>query len=400
MYLMDTDVLIIGGGLNGPLTAMALASAGLRSIVIDPNPAPKDAGFDGRAYAIAASSVQVLMALGLWDDLAADAQPITEIKVSDGTAGEGAHPWFLHFDHTEIEDGPLGAMIEDRHLRAALRKRSEITQGRVASQTVTPGAVCVTLESGQTLSGALLIGCDGKTSGTAIRASIKRQGWSYDQASLVATLEHQQPHNGIAHQFFMPPGPLAILPLTGNRSSIVWTESIETAASVNDLADAAYLDYLRPRFGDFLGDIALTGTRYSYPLGISIAERFVAERVALVGDAAHGIHPLAGQGLNLGIRDIAALAETLTNAKRRGEDIGSATVLETYQSWRRFDANALGFVTDSVNRLFSTSNPLLKAIRTTGLGLINASPSLRQRMMREAAGLTGDLPRLMRGLSL
>lgn len=395
---MDAQVLIVGGGLNGLLTAHALKAAGISTRIIDPNPDAKP--LDGRAYALAATSVSMLRALGLWPKLQENAQPITDIKVSDGAAGQGAHPWFLHFDHTEIEEGPLGAMIEDTHLRVALQTGIEIDQGEVMCQSIEPGHATLTLTDNTSLTARLIIGCDGRFSATATRAKIKRQGWNYDQKSLVATLAHEQPHQGTAHQMFMPSGPLAILPLTGNRSSIVWTETANTAAHIETLDDAAFLNYLKPRFGDFLGQITLAGPRYSYPLGLSMAESFIAPRLALVGDAAHGIHPLAGQGLNLGIRDTAALAETLAEAQRRGEDIGSEPVLTRYQTWRRFDANMLGFVTDNVNRLFSTANPLLSGIRRAGLGAINKTPALRQRMMREAAGLTGDLPRLMQGKPL
>jgi 2-octaprenyl-6-methoxyphenol hydroxylase len=243
----------------------------------------------------------------------------------------------------------------------------------------------------------VLVGSDGRNGPTAGRAGIRRQSWDYGQTALVCAIEHARPHGGVAHQFFMPSGPLAILPLTGNRSSIVWTERHEAAARIQALDDAGYLEVLRPRFGDFLGDIALGGRRWTYPLGLSVAERFVADRVALLGDAAHAMHPIAGQGLNAGLKDVAALAEVLADAKRRGEDPGRAQVLARYQRWRRFDTAALLLATDSFNRLFSNDNPALRMVRDLGMGAVGAVPGLRRRFMREAAGLTGDLPRLLQG---
>ncbi|MEM9846137.1 MAG: FAD-dependent monooxygenase, partial [Pseudomonadota bacterium] len=219
----------------------------------------------------------------------------------------------------------------------------------------------------------------------------------YAQTALVASVAHEKPHLGIAHQFFMPPGPLAILPLPGNVSSIVWSEDAGTAAAFEALSDAEFIEVLRPRFGSFLGDISLRGDRFSYPLSLSIANSFVADRVALVGDAAHGIHPIAGQGLNAGLRDVAALAQVVTEAGQRGEDIASPAVLARYQEWRRFDTTTLALTTDLTNKLFSNDNPLLRCVRDLGMGAINAVPGLRRAMIREAAGLTGDVPDLMRG---
>ena len=256
----------------------------------------------------------------------------------------------------------------------------------------------VTLASGRRLAAGLLVGCDGRGSGVAARADIRRIGWGYGQTALVTAIRHERDHEGIAHQFFMPSGPLAILPLKGgHHSSIVWSETEAAAAAIQALPDAEYLEALRPRFGDFLGGISLAGDRFTYPLSLSLAEHFIAPRVALVGDAAHGVHPSAGQGLNLGLRDVAALAEVLILAKRRGEDIGSAVPLEEYQRWRRFDATALALGMDGVNRLFSNDNPLLRLGRDLGMGLVNALPGLRRGFIRQAAGLQGELPRLLAG---
>ncbi|MGI3210350.1 UbiH/UbiF/VisC/COQ6 family ubiquinone biosynthesis hydroxylase [Roseovarius tibetensis] len=401
----DSDILIVGGGLNGPLLALAAARSGLSSTVIDalPDATRTDSGFNGKSYALALSSVRMLQNLGIWDRVSANAQPMLDIKVSDGRAGEGPAPFFMHFDHAEIEDGPMGHMLEDRFLRraliAAMDEVPQITQtsgDSVVAQNVDRTGVTVTLASGQSLHGRLLVGADGRGSGTASRAGIRRTGWRYGQTALVAAIEHELPHNGTAHQFFMPTGPLAILPLPGNVSSIVWSETDTTAAQFAALSDTDFIEVLRPRFGDFRGEIALRGARYTYPLSLSIANSFVSDRLALIGDAAHGVHPIAGQGLNAGLRDVAALAQVLHEAGHRGEDIAAADVLARYQQWRRFDTATLALTTDMANRLFSNDNPLLRVARELGMGAIGHMPALRRGFIREAAGLTGDLPALMR----
>ena len=403
---MDTDIIIVGGGLNGPALALAAAQAGLNVTIIDRLPLDqrKLPDFDGRSYALALSSVRLLRGIGVWPAVADQAQPMLEIKVTDGRAGEGPSPWMLHFDHAEIEEGPMGYMVEDRCLRrafldamAAETRITQLNEETVVAQEVGPGHVSVTLASGRTLTGALLVGSDGRQSGTAARAGIRRTGWGYGQTAVVCAVAHEQPHGGIAHQFFMPGGPLAILPLTENRSSIVWSETDDRARTLMALDDDAFLDALRPAFGSFLGQISLTGARFAYPLGLTLANSLIAARLALVGDAAHGMHPIAGQGLNAGLRDVAALADVLTEARGRGEDIGTLPVLERYQQWRRFDTATLALATDTFNRLFSNDNPVLRAARDIGMGLVNAAPHLRRGFIREAAGLTGDLPSLMRG---
>jgi 2-octaprenyl-6-methoxyphenol hydroxylase len=403
----DCDVLIVGGGLNGPVLALALAQGGASSIVLDAGRRAAQAapGFDGRAYALALASRRMLAALGLWSELAPRAQPIEAIRISDGRAGEGASRFFLHFDQNEIDEAPMGHIVEDRYLRAALLAAMEASplvdyrpESAVTAQSA--DAATVTLADASSLRAALLVGCDGRDSGVARRAGIRRRGWDYGQASLVCAIAHERPHRGTAHQFFMPEGPLAILPLPGDRSSIVWTEAAPRAAAIQAMDDAGYMAALRPRFGDFLGEIRLEGARYSYPLGLSLAERWVGPRLALAGDAAHGIHPLAGQGLNLGLRDVAALAEVLVRGRRRGQDIGAPDVLADYQRWRRFDTAMLAAVTDGLNRLFSNDNPILRLGRDLGLGLANRLPGLRRALISEAAGLTGDLPLLLRGRRL
>nr|WP_234855854.1 UbiH/UbiF/VisC/COQ6 family ubiquinone biosynthesis hydroxylase [Paracoccus everestensis] len=405
---LDADILIAGGGLNGPTLALALAQAGLRVIVVDSRPADARAGdnFDGRAYALAVSSQRLLKALGLWAGLTGDSQPIGQVKASQGRPGEGALPFFLHFDSAEIEEGPVGFMLEDRFLYrallAAMRDRVQNLPGlSVVDQQTTSGGIQATLSDGRSLRARLLVGADGRGSGVAARAGIRRQGWDYGQTALVAAIAHDHPHHGIAQQYFMETGPLAILPLPGNRSSVVWSETHDNARAIAALPDDAFLDVLRPRFGDYLGNISLAGARFTYPLSLSLADRYVADRVALVGDAAHGVHPIAGQGLNLGLRDVAALAEVLVDASRRGEDIGSDLVLERYQGWRRFDATSLALGMDGVNRLFGSSNPVLSAARGIGMGLVSAIPALRRGFMRQAAGLSVDpMPRLLLGQAL
>ena len=403
----DSDILIAGGGLNGPALALALAQGGFRVTVVDARPAPAraEAGFDGRAYALAIASVRLLQAIGVWGQVADKAQPILKIRTGDGHSGGGAVPFFLNFDHAEIEEGPMGHMLEDRHLYAAF----------LAALQAAPG---VTLLSGETVV-AQAVGCgrgdgdaglgaqpSGRAAGRLRRSrlgcgaagGIKRIGWGYGQTALVTAIRHERDHEGEASQIFMPSGPLAILPLKGgHHSSIVWSESEASAAAIQALPDAEYLEVLRPRFGDRLGEIALAGARFTYPLSLSLAERFIGPRLALVGDAAHGVHPIAGQGLNLGLRDVAALAEVLILARRRGEDVGSAVALEEYQRWRRFDATALALGMDAVNRVFSTDNPLLRMGRDLGMGLVGRMPGLRRRFIREAAGLSGDLPKLLTG---
>lgn len=403
------DVLIVGGGLNGPALALALAGAGLDVLLIEAR-APgtgADPGFDGRAYALSHGSVQVLRALGLWDGLAGDAQPIRSIQVADGRPATGAAPWMLHFDAAEIEHGPMGAMIEDRCLRrayaeavAAHSRIAHVAPARVVAQSAGAAGASVTLEDGRVLAGAAILGCDGRGSGTAARAGIRRMERDYGQTALVCAIAHDLPHEGRAHQLFLPAGPLAILPLPGNRSSIVWSERTDQADAIAALDDAGFLTALRPRFGDFLGSLSLAGERFSYPLSLSLAHALTGPRVALVGDAGHGIHPIAGQGLNLGFRDVAALAEVLVDAHRRGEDIGAAPVLDRYARWRGWDSALLALATDGFNMLFSNDNPILRGARDAGLGAVNRVAPLRRAFIRQAAGLAGDRPRLMRGAPL
>ena len=401
----DCDIAIVGGGLNGPALALAAAQVGLRVIVLDAtsHKPRKNAKFDGRAYALALASKRLLAAVGVWENVAQDAEPMLNIRVSDGRAGVGASSFFMDFDHAELEEGPMGYMVEDRHLRYALQAAMQTSPlieyrlaTRVTGQSTGPEGVTLSLANNQKITTRLLVGADGRQSGTAARAGITYTGWQYGQTALVCAVEHDRPHGGVAHQFFMPAGPMAVLPLSARRSTVVWSEKTDNAAVIKTLDDAAFLDVLRPRFGDFLGDIALAGGRFSYPLEMMLAKSYIAPNVALIGDAAHGLHPIAGQGLNAGLRDVAALIQVLSEAKQRGEDFASQPVLARYQLWRRFDATALAVATDGFNRLFSNDNPILRLGRDLGMGMINAMPKVRRGILREAAGLTGDLPDLMR----
>ena len=402
----DTDIIIVGGGLIGSALAIALSSIGFDVTVVDrqSNKLTKSQNFDGRAYALSHASIRMLKVLGIWNYFKENAQPILDIKVSDGRVGEGASDWFLHFDHQELEEGPMGHLIEDRYIREALKTDIEMSKqikyiynAEVISQNVKDTSVSLNLSDGQVLRTQLLVGCDGRNSKIAHWSNISHVGWNYNQTALVCALSHEKQHFGIAHQFFNPAGPLAILPLKGNKSSIVWTETKDRAKHINDMCDEDYLNALSPVIGDFLGSINLVGDRFSYPLGLSLADSFIAKRTVLVGDSAHGIHPLAGQGLNLGLKDIAALTEVLALAKRRGESFSSKEVLERYQKWRRFDTSAMAFTTDSINKLFSNDNIVLRSMRDIGLGSVNATPHLRRGFMRHAAGLSGDLPKLLQG---
>ena len=401
----DAELLIAGGGLNGLLLGIACAGAGLDVALVDrENPAAMlDEGFDGRSSAIAYGSQQVLSALGLWPLIAADAEPILEIRVADDNA-----PLFLHYDHRELgADAPLGWIVENRVLRRTLIEhvRSLPTLAffaplEVGAVETSPAAAVAPLSDGRRLTARLVAAADGAGSPLRRAAGIRTVEWRYPQTAIVTTVRHERPHAGIAVEHFLPAGPFAILPMTGNRSSIVWTERAELAASLTALPDAEFDGELAARFGDFLGAVEPIGPRRTYPLQLMLAERYVGQRLALIGEAAHVIHPIAGQGLNLGIRDVAALAEIIIDARRLGLDIGDDVLLRRYQQWRRLDALLLAAVTDGLNRLFSNSIAPLRLVRDLGLAAVDRLPPLKRFLMRDAMGITGDLPRLVRGLPL
>ncbi len=406
MQNYDTDVAVVGGGLAGATMALAAAQAGLSVIVvdsIDPKTAT-DAAFDGRVSAIAFASCRMFEALGIWPALAQDAQPINDIVVTDGRVREGAAPLFLHFDHREIGDEPLGHLIENRHSRVvlidALSSNSNIDYR--APMSITAAApdlhgYNLTLSDGTSIRTRLAIGADGRGSRMRAWAGIKTIQWGYNQTGIVTTVHHRDDHHGIAQEYFLPSGPFAILPMTGRRASLVWTERPKLAEAILELDDAGFHDELEARFGTYLGPIEALGTRWSYPLGLQLARDYIAPRLALIADAAHGVHPIAGQGLNLGLRDVAALAQVLAETVRLGLDIGADDVLARYQQWRRFDNVSLAFIMDAMNRLFSNDFGPLRLARDLGLGLVNQVPPLRRFFMRQAGGSVGELPQLLRG---
>ena len=404
------DILIVGGGLVGGVAARALGNAGFSVAVVDGED-PKTAtaaGFDGRASAIAAASERLLDAIGVWPHLAPDVCPILDIRVADGQS-----PMFLHYDHDDVGLGPLGYLAENRHIRrAVLASLADDLTGsgkidfrapmRVNDLTRSATGVTATLSDGSEITGSLAIAADGRGSRIREAAGINTTSWRYPQEAIVCTVEHEFPHANVAHEHFLPAGPFAILPLGGTpekpgcRSSIVWTERAEHARQFVALDDDAFLTELARRFGDFLGEIKVIGPRFCHPLGLQFAETSITDRLVLIGDADHGMHPIAGQGLNMGYRDVAALVDTLTEARTVGLDIGSSAVLERYKRWRRFDNTLMLAVTDGLNRLFSNDIAPIRMARDMGLAAVDKMPPLKKMLMRSAMGIMGDLPSLMR----
>ena len=403
---IDADVLIAGGGLIGTTLALALTQGGLRVAVIDANDSAVmlDTPFDGRVSAVARSSCRLLEALDVWRHLDGDAQPINDIVVSDGTVRSGAAPLFLHFDHREVGDAPLGHLIENRNLRRALfvaaqtRSGLDALNGCTVTRVDTGDAHAVAqLSDGRRARARVVVCAEGRRARLREAAGLRTIGWSYRQTGIVATVHHEKPHHGIAQEFFLPSGPFAILPMTGSRSSLVWTERSAVASAFMALDTPAFEAEVARRFGPYLGALECAGPRWSYPLSLELALSTVAPRFALVGDAAHGIHPIAGQGFNLGLRGVAALSEVVVDAARLGLDIGAGDVLERYQRWRRFDTVALAAATDVLNRLFSNDIAPLRLMRGAGLAMVGALAPARRYFMRQAMGETGALPRLLRG---
>jgi 2-octaprenyl-6-methoxyphenol hydroxylase len=413
---LDADLVIAGAGMAGATFALAAARAGLTPILVDPKPfeAQLAPTYDGRASAVAYASFRQWRVLGVADALEPNAGRIDEILVTDGrTPGASTRapaPLFLRFEAAEIADRsdgePLGWMIENRRIRAALADAVQAAgiavraPAAVAGLEVGPGRATVRLADGRSLSAALVVGAEGRDSTVRAAAGIGRVGWDYGQCGVVATVGLAEPHGGVAHEYFLPSGPFAILPLTENRASLVWTESPRRAAALKSASPEAFACHLQRRFGEFLGAVEVLGPRFVYPLGLTLAERMTAPRVALLGDSAHGVHPIAGQGLNLGLKDAAGLAEVLADAVRAGEDIGSELVLERYARWRRFDNVMLAAATDVFTRVFSNDQPLVRAARGLGLAAVNRIGPARRLFMREAGGAVGDLPRLLRGQAL
>jgi 2-octaprenyl-6-methoxyphenol hydroxylase len=401
------DVVIGGAGFAGLALAIALRQGlgeAFAVTVVDPALGAA-ASKDPRASAIAAAARRLFEAIEVWDAVEGAAQPILDMVVTDSKLDDAVRPTFLTFGG-EVEEGePFAHMIENRHLIDALVEKAkelgvELRAGAVSGFEHADHAIDVALADGETMSTRLLVGADGARSKIREQAGIATHGWNYDQAAIVTTVAHEREHDGRAEEHFLPAGPFAILPLKGKRSSIVWTESAREAERIVALPDDEFHAELEKRFGLQLGDIAVVGPRRAFPLGLFTARTFIGERLALVGDAAHIIHPIAGQGLNMGLRDVAAFAEAIADAARLGLDIGETQVLERYQRWRRFDTMTMGVATDGLNRLFSNSSDVLRLMRDLGLGVVERIPALKRVFIREAAGFTGDVPKLLRGESL
>ena len=413
----NIDVLIGGAGFAGLALAIALRQAlGPSFAVTVADPVLGRAPADARASAIVAAARRLFETIGVWDKIAAEAQPILDMIVTDSRLQDAVRPVFLRFDG-DVEPGePFAHMVENAPLLDALVEKARdvgvelLSTAIVDFGTVSPlprplgggerNTVRVSLSDGAAISARLLVAADGARSRIRERAGIPTRGWSYGQSGIVTTVAHERDHGGRAEEHFLPAGPFAILPLKGRRSSIVWTEETREAERIVKLSDDDFHAELERRFGLHLGEIAAVGARRAFPLGLSVARAFIAERVALVGDAAHVIHPIAGQGLNMGLKDVAALAETIVDAVRLGLDPGSAAALDRYQRWRRFDTMAMGVATDGLNRLFSNQSSALRLVRDVGLGLVDRLPALKQLFIREAAGLVGEVPKLLKGETL
>lgn len=395
-----TDVLIVGGGFVGGTLALALAKAGLAVALVEAaDPAVRPAvDADGRATAIALTSRRLLTALGVWDRLAADAGPMRDIRVTDGPSR-----LFLHYHYRDVGNEPFGHMVENRLLRPAIIDKARTAAGvtfiapaRIADLEFGRARIEARLEDGRRIRASLVVAADGRFSQVREMAGIAVTGWSYRQTGIVCAVSHERHHGWVAHEHFLPAGPFAILPLMpGTRSSIVWTERAELAPVLMAMDEAEFLAELKRRFGDFLGALRLEGKPIAYPLGLQYAHRIIGRRLALVGDAAHVMHPIAGQGLNMGFRDVAALAQALEDGLSQGHDLGSDRILRRYARWRRFDNTVMLTLTDGLNRLFSNDIPPLRLARDLGLAGVQQIGPLKRFFMRHAMGLEGSLPRLM-----
>lgn len=403
-------IVIAGGGFAGGTLALALATRApktCRVTLVDAAPLDAARDPDGRGLALSPASKNLLSAVGVWPRLEPGAQSMDSIEITDSPLNAGLRPHLLGFEDELTGADAKAWLVEAGALLDAI---SEAVHGNPAIEVIAPDTVegfdvdpfgaDVRLASGGHLRAALVVAADGKNSRLRQGAGIKCIGWSYAQMGIVATVAHERPHQGRAVQHFLPSGPFAILPLKGNRSSIVWTEEAEKAKALVAGEPDLFLAELSRRFGHRLGAISLEGAPRAFPLGFQMARSFVGDRLALVGDAAHVVHPLAGQGLNIGLRDVAALAETITDTARLGLDIGAPTALERYQRWRRFDSAFSGAVMDGMNRLFSNDNAPLRAIRDIGMGLVDRAPGLKRFLVSEAAGATGEVPRLLKGEAL
>jgi 2-octaprenyl-6-methoxyphenol hydroxylase len=406
----QVDVLIAGAGFAGPSLAIALRQAlGTSCKVVVADPALERGAGDPRASAIVAAARRLFETIGVWERIADGAQPILDMAVTDSRLDDAMRPTFLTFDGEVEPDEPFAHMIENGPLLAALLAKAradgvELMNTAVADYEAGSDRIGIRMQHGAAFRARLLVAADGAHSSIRDRAGVATHGWQYGQSSIATTVRHERDHNGRAEEHFLPAGPFAILPLkrdaTGHRSSIVWTEEEKEAERIVALDDAGFHAELEKRFGLHLGEIKAVGPRRAFPLGLHVARAFVADRVALIGDAAHVIHPIAGQGLNMGLKDVAALAETIVDAMRLGLDPGSPVTLDRYQRWRRFDTMAMGVATDGLNRLFSNRSDALRVVRDVGLGLVDRLPALKQLFIREAAGLVGEVPKLLKGQAL
>jgi len=400
-------IVIAGGAFAGLALALALRQglgAGVPITVVDPALAARPSR-DPRASAIVAACRRLFEALDVWAEVAPSAQPILDMVVTDSAVDDATRPVFLTFAG-DVEPGePFAHMVENRVLIDALARHAEgcdvsLRAGAVTTFDARADAITVTFDDGGTTEASLLVAADGARSKLRDRAGIATHGWDYDQSGIVVTVGHERDHEGRAEEHFLPAGPFAILPLQGKRSSLVWTERRADAARLVALPADEFHRELEIRFGLRLGEISVLDTPRAFPLGYFVARSFIADRLALVGDAAHQIHPIAGQGLNMGLKDVAALAECIVDAARLGGDPGAREVLERYQRWRRFDTVAMGVATNSLNALFSNRSRLLRSVRDIGLGLVDRLPPLKSAFIRQAAGLAGEVPRLLRGDTL
>jgi 2-octaprenyl-6-methoxyphenol hydroxylase len=400
-------IVICGGALAGLALALALRQGlggDIPVVVADPALAIRPSR-DPRATAIVAACRRLFEVLGVWEQVAVKAQPITDMVVTDSKLEDATRPVFLTFAGNVEPGEPFAHMVENRHLIDALVERAQaegidLRACAVSEFAARAEGVEVRLADGGVIEASLLVAADGARSRLRERAGIATHGWDYDQSGIVVTVGHERDHHGRAEEHFLPSGPFAILPLTGKRSSLVWTEKRPEAARIVALSETEFHGELERRFGLHLGELKALDKPRAFPLGYFVARSFISERLALVGDAAHVIHPIAGQGLNMGLKDVAALAEVIVDAARLGMDLGQADVLERYQRWRRFDTVAMGFATNALNLLFSNQSTLLRTARDIGLGLVDRAPPLKDIFIRQAAGLSGEVPRLLKGEAL